>query len=380
MPDTGKRDYYEVLSVAKTADAKDVKAAYRRLALKYHPDKNPGDAQAEELFKEASEAYDVLSDGDKRARYDRFGHQGLDGQHVGFNDVSDIFGAFSDMFGSFFGGAQARGGQRRGATLRADLIVPFDEMAEGATKTLTIRRHVACDECEGGGSSDGKPPVSCGTCGGRGQVITSSGFFSVQRPCPACGGDGQVVANPCKGCGGDGLMVGKRDVELTIPPGIFDGVTLRVPGEGEPAPRGGVPGDLNVRIRVEDHDVFLRSPEDPADLFLQAPVPITTALLGGQVEIPSLEGTVTLDVGAGTEPGDTIRVRGAGLPRFQGRGNGHLYVRVLYDVPKRPSRKMKKVLEGLRDLEQTEAGPARRSFEDDVKAHLRALEKRKKKS
>lgn len=380
MPDTGKRDYYEVLGLGTTADAKEIKAAYRRLALKYHPDKNPGDAKAEELFKEASEAYDVLSDADKRARYDRFGHQGLDGQNVGFHDVSDVFGAFSDLFGSFFGGAQARGGPRRGATLRADLVISFDEMAEGVDKVLTLRKHVTCDTCDGKGSADGKPPVSCGTCGGRGQVVTSSGFFSVQRPCPSCGGDGQTVANPCKGCGGDGLMVGKRDVELTIPPGIFDGVTLRVPGEGEPAPRGGVPGDLNVRIRIEEHELFLRSPENPADLFLQVPVPLTTALLGGQVEIPSLTGTLTLDVEAGTEPGDTIRVRGAGLPRFQGRGNGHLYVRVLYDVPKRPSRKLRKALESLRELEQGEPGPARRHFQDDLKDHLRHIEKRKKKS
>ncbi len=379
MPDTGKRDYYEVLTVSRSADGKEIKTAYRRLALKYHPDKNPGDAKAEELFKEASEAYDVLSNEEKRARYDRHGHAGLDG-NVGFNNVSDIFGAFSDLFGSFFGGAGGRGGPRRGATLRADLAVPFEEMAEGASKTLTIRRHVPCEPCDGSGSADGKPPVTCGTCGGHGQVLTSSGFFSVQRPCPKCGGAGESVANPCSRCGGDGLAVGTRDIELTIPEGIYDGVTMRVPGEGEPAPRGGVPGDLNVRIRVQEHAVFVRSPEDPADIYLQVPLPITTALMGGQLEIPSLEGSVTLDVDAGTEPGDTIRVRGGGLPRFQGRGRGHLYVRVQYDVPKRPSRKMKKILEDLRGVEEGETGPARRKFEDRLKAHLKAIEKRKKKS
>ncbi|MDA1194259.1 MAG: molecular chaperone DnaJ [Planctomycetota bacterium] len=379
MPDTGKRDYYEILGIGRAADATEIKAAYRRLALKHHPDKNPGDAEAEELFKEASEAYDVLSDADKRARYDRHGHAGVDGQ-VGFQDVSDIFGAFSDLFGSFFGGSGARQGQRRGATLRAEVVVPFDTMAEGGQRTLAIRRHVVCETCTGSGSATGKAPVACGTCGGHGQVVTASGFFSVQRPCPRCAGQGQVVSDPCKSCGGDGRTIGKREVELEIPQGIVDGVTLRVPGEGEPAPRGGIPGDLHVRIRVEAHPVFLRSPEDPADLYIQVPVPMSTALLGGQVEIPSLDGTVTLDVAAGTEPGDTIRVRGGGLPQFQGRGRGHLYVRVAYDVPKRPGRKLRAALDELRTAEQGEAGPARRRFEDQTKAHLRALEKRKKKS
>ncbi|MDJ0521524.1 MAG: molecular chaperone DnaJ [Planctomycetota bacterium] len=378
MPDTGKRDYYEVLGVARDADDKQLKTAYRRLALKYHPDKNEGDEKAEELFKEASEAYEVLSNPDKRARYDRFGHEGL-GEQVGFSDVSDIFGAFSDLFGAFFGGAQHQRGMRRGASLRAEIVVPFEEMAEGAHKTLSLRRRVSCEDCKGYGSSDGKPPVSCGACGGQGYIISSEGFFSMRRACPRCRGEGEVIQNACRGCGGEGLVMGRRDIELSIPAGVHDGIVLRAPGEGEPAPRGGVPGDLNVRVRVEDHDVFLRSPEDPADLFLQVPVPIATALLGGEVEIPSLEGSITLDVAAGTSPGDTLRVRGGGLPRFQGHGRGHLYVRILYDVPKKPSRKLKRVLEDLRSTEDGEPGPARRRFRDTLKDHLRSIEKRKKK-
>ena len=377
MPDTGKRDYYEVLGVHRTAQAQEIKAAYRRLAIKYHPDKNPGDDRAEELFKEASEAYEVLSDEDKRSRYDRYGHQGLDGQ-VGFQDASDVFGAFSDLFGAFFGGSGRAAGPRRGASLRAELVVPFEEMAEGTRKTLSLRKRVACEDCSGSGSADGKPPMTCAACGGHGVVTTSQGFFSMRRHCPRCGGEGQTVPDPCRSCRGEGLVQGRRDIELTIPPGVFDGVVMRVGGEGEPAPRGGVPGDLNVRVRVEEHPLFVRSPEDPADLYLEVPVPISTALLGGQVEIPSLDGAYTLDVEAGTEPGDTIRVRGGGLARFQGQGRGHLYVRVRYDVPKRPTRKLKRVLEDLTEAEASEPGPARRTFGDALKAHLKHIEKRKK--
>jgi len=378
VPDTGKRDYYEVLGVARDVSAGDLKRSYRRLALKYHPDKNPGDESAEEAFKEASEAYEVLSDDDKRARYDRYGHEGLRGQ-VGFTDVSDIFGAFSDFFGQMFGGQAQGRGVRGGASLRAQVVVPFDEMAAGAKKVLSLRRRVACESCSSTGSADGKPPVACESCGGQGFVVSSEGFFAMHRACPRCGGAGEVIRNPCRGCRGEGLVMGRREIELTIPAGVYDGITLRIPGEGEPAPHGGVPGDLNVRVRVEEHPVFLRSPDDPSDLFLQVPIPISTAVLGGEVEIPSLDGSTTLEVEAGTAPGDTIRVRGGGLPRFQRSGRGHLYVRVLYDVPKRPSRKLRRAVETLRDVEQGEPGPARRSFEDDLKNHLRRTARREKK-
>jgi len=375
VPDTGKRDYYEVLGVARDVDDGDLKRSYRRLALKYHPDKNPGDASAEESFKEASEAYEVLSDGDKRSRYDRFGHEGLRGQ-VGFSDVSDIFGAFSDFFGQMFGGQGGGGGVRRGASLRAEVVVPFDEMAVGAHKTLSLRRRVACETCGSTGSADGKPPMACGSCGGQGYVVSSEGFFAMRRACPRCRGAGEVVEHPCRGCRGEGLVMGRREIELTIPAGVYDGITLRVPGEGEPAPHGGVPGDLNVRVRVDEHPVFLRSPDDPADLFLQVPIPMSAAVLGGKVEIPSLDGSMSLDIEPCTAPGDTLRVRGGGLPRFQRSGRGHLYVRVLYDVPKRPSRKLRSAVEALRDVEQGEPGPARRSFQDDLKNHLRRMSKR----
>jgi molecular chaperone DnaJ len=376
VPNVEKRDYYEVLQVERRADAGTIKTAYRRLALKYHPDKNEGDEGAAEMFKEASEAYQVLSDPQKRQLYDRHGHAGLGG-NVGFADMGDILGNLGDLFGAFFGG-QSAGGARRGATLRVQLDIDFEEMALGAKKTLTFRRRVPCEDCGGSGATDGKPPVRCDDCRGQGSVITNEGFFSVRRACPRCEGEGSLVQNPCRGCRGEGLVNGRREVEVDIPAGVYDGVTIRVPGEGEPAPRGGVPGDLNVRIRVEEHAVFQRSPNDPADLFLPVPVPITTALLGGSVEIPSLEGTMTLDVPAGTEPGDTLTVRGGGVPRLQSRGRGHLYAHILYDIPRRPSRKLKRALEALRDVEEGEPGPQRKKFSDALKDHERYREKMRK--
>ncbi len=384
MPDVGKRDYYEVLGVPRNADAKAIKSAYRKLALKFHPDKNPGDEQAEGMFKEAAEAYDVLSDADKRARYDRYGHEGMSGQ-VGFGDVSDIFGAFQDifggdLFGAFFGGQ--RGGQRgvrRAADVSVELAIDFEEMAEGAEKQLKVRRPMPCDACEGSGSADGRPPVTCPTCGGRGAVLSSQGFFSIRRACPRCAGSGSSVESPCRTCTGKGRVRGSRELKIKVPAGVYDGVVLRVPGEGEAAPPGGQAGDLNVYVRVREHPLFGRMPDDPADLIQRVTVPMSVAVLGGQVEIPSLEGSIPLDVDAGTAPGETVRIRGAGLNRFQGGGRGHMYVRLAYDIPKSPSRKLRKAFEALRELEEREPGPARRRADDAMKAHLKAIEKRNRK-
>lgn len=382
MPNTEKRDYYEVLGVPRDASEKDIKTAYRRLALKFHPDKNEGDAEAEERFKEASEAYDVLSNEQKRANYDRFGHQGVAGQ-AGFTSVQDIFGAFGDIFGgdlfdAFFGGGSRRGGPRRGSDVAIEHIIDFEEMAEGVDTEVRFRRPVHCGTCSGTGSSDGRPPVTCSTCAGHGYVRTTQGFFSVQRPCPRCGGAGTLVEKPCKDCDGAGKQMGSREIEIRVPAGIHDGLVMRVRGEGEPAPPGGEPGDLKVHVRVREHGLLHRAAQDPADLVVEAPVPIATALLGGEIEVPSLEGTRTIKVAGGTPPGEILRVRGEGLPHFQGRGRGDLFVRVLYDVPKNPSRKLKKALEGVKEVETGEPGPLRRRYQDQIKQHVQGRDQRKK--
>jgi molecular chaperone DnaJ len=369
-----KRDYYEVLGVGREASADDVKAAYRKLALKYHPDKNPGDRQAEERFKEAAEAYEVLSTPEKRQAYDRHGHAGVGGG-VGFQDANDIFGAFSDifgsdLFGSLFGGAAGgrRSGPPRGRSLRVEIGVTFEEMAKGVSKTISLKRNETCGTCRGSGAKDGKPPVTCASCRGQGRVAVNQGFFAISRTCPRCGGEGVTVEHPCGTCGGAGLAPQKREITLRVPTGVPDGVILRVAGEGEHGPRGGPPGDLNCLIRVVEHPLFHRSDDDPADLLVDVPVPLSTAVLGGKIEVPGLGGaTSTLSVDAGTEPGQVLRVKGAGLPRFQGGGNGSLFVRVVYDVPKAPGRALRKAFEALRDAESGELGPARRRFEDEVK-------------
>lgn len=368
-----KRDYYEVLGVAREASADDIKAAYRKLALKNHPDKNPGDKAAEERFKEAAEAYEVLSDADKRAAYDRYGHAGVGGG-AGFQDVRDIFGAFGDdlaseLFGSFFGGAGGRrGGPLRGRTLRVEIVLSFDEMARGVAKTITLKRNESCGTCRGTGSRDGSRPVACATCRGQGRVSVNQGFFAIARPCPRCAGEGLVVENPCAACQGAGLAPQKREIALQVPAGVPDGVILRVSGAGEHGPRGGPAGDLNCVIRVQSHPLFERSDDDPSDLFVTVPVPVALAVLGGKVEVPTVAGqAVSVALEPGTEPGHILRVKGEGLPRMQGGGRGSLFVRVAYDVPRAPGRALRKALEALREAEAGEVGPARRRFDDEVK-------------
>ena len=374
-PMAEKRDYYEVLGVARDASADDIKAAYRKLALKYHPDKNPGDKGAEEKFKEAAEAYEVLSDDAKRATYDRVGHGGFQ-EGVGFRNAEDIFGAFGDIIGSIFGGGMGgRPGRRsnRGATLGTAVEVSFDEMARGVTKTLQLKSRETCKTCRGSGSRDGKAPVTCRTCGGRGAVMASQGFFSVQTRCPTCGGEGVTISSPCPDCGGEGLKPAKREVTIRVPAGMESGRVLEVRGEGEPGPRGGPRGDLHVEVHVGEHPLFRR--EGP-DLHVEVPVPITTAVLGGEVEVPTLLGSNTVKVPAGTSPGQLIRVRGEGLPRLERSGHGDLYVRVVLDMPTNPGRRLRDALEALRAAERDEAGPARRTYADRLKDHRKQVEKR----
>ncbi|MCG8458104.1 MAG: molecular chaperone DnaJ [Holophagales bacterium] len=326
-----KRDYYEVLGVERTASASEIKAAYRKLAVKYHPDRNPDDREAEDRFKEAAEAYAVLSDSDKRGHYDRFGHASTGQGFSGFDPT--IFGDFSDILGDLFGfgGPRRRGstGGIPGADLQYDLRIPFEEAVFGTQATIEFERLEACDTCSGSGSADGKL-TACGTCGGAGRVRFSQGFFSVARTCPDCQGAGRKVQNPCSACRGEGRLPKRKEIEVKIPPGIDSGMRLRVRGEGEHGARGGPPGDLDVVILVEKHERLERDGPDVHEILeLQYP----QLVLGTRLDVETLHGEETVKVGPGTQPGHEIRLRAKGVPHLNApdrRGDHvvHLLLRV----------------------------------------------------
>jgi molecular chaperone DnaJ len=329
-----KRDFYEVLGVGKTASQQDIKSAYRKLAQKYHPDRNPGDAEAEEKFKEAAEAYAVLSDDEKRARYDRFGHQGVSGIGGGGFDPN-IFGDFSDILGDLFGFGGRRGGgggsgMTRGADLRYDLTLTFEEAAFGNSTTLRIPRLETCPTCSGSGSADGAPPQVCSACGGRGQVRFTQGFFTVARTCPQCQGEGRVITDPCKECDGEGRVERERSIAVKIPAGVDTGARLRLAGEGEHGRRGGPPGDLYVVIQVKPHARFRR---EGSTVLSRIEISYPQAVLGTQIEVDTLHGKSTLDVPAGTAYGRDFRLRGQGIDRLDGSGRGDHVVTVQVGIP-----------------------------------------------
>jgi len=346
---TARRDYYEILGVERGAGRDEIKAAYRKLAVKYHPDRNPGDSEAEERFKEAAEAYAVLSDDGKRAQYDRFGHAGIGEQPFSGFD-STVFSDFADILGSFFGfegifgGARRRSGPERGADLRIGVVLGFDEMAAGVERTLAIPRAESCESCAGSGMAPGSQPEPCATCGGRGQVRMAQGFFSMVRSCPACGGRGQVVKDPCRDCQGAGRVERTRQVKVKVPAGIEDGTRLRVVGQGEGGLRGGPPGDLYVVVRVEEHEIFAR---DGADLHVEHELSAFRAALGTEIEVPTLEGTEKVTVPAGVQPGGAQVLRGRGLPRVQRSGRGDLVVHFKVVVPRKLSARQRELLEEL---------------------------------
>ncbi len=343
---TSKRDYYEILGVPRNASEQEVKSAYRKLALKHHPDRNPGDARAEELFKEAAEAYGVLGDPEKRRRFDAYGHAGLGGAGGGFDPT--IFADFSDILGDFFGFGDLFGrrrGPRRGADLRYNLEISFEEAAFGAETQIRIPRAEPCEKCEGSGAAPGTKPTTCTTCGGAGQVTFQQGFFSVARTCSHCRGTGRIVSEECKTCHGAGQVQNERTLQIKVPPGVDNGSQLRISGEGEAGPVGGPPGDLYVVLRVKDHSLFKR---DGAHLFCEIPVSVPQAALGASVEIPTLEGETTkLDVPEGTQSGAVLRLRGEGVPHLGGRGRGDLHVLVRVVVPTRLSSEQRKLMEEL---------------------------------
>jgi molecular chaperone DnaJ len=369
-----KRDYYDVLGVAKGASADDVKKAYRKLALKHHPDRNPGDKKAEESFKEVAEAYEVLSDDQKRAKYDQFGHAAVSGATfqgghpgAGFHDPSDIFeqvfgGRGGSIFDELFGGGGGRGGARRGSHLRVDVTLTFEEMAKGCRKTIALRRHESCATCAGSGAKPGTGRRACPTCGGIGQVRqVAFGFMQVQQTCPTCRGEGSRVDTPCLACRGSGQELKKRDIDVAIPAGIDDGTQMRLSNEGEGGPLGGPPGDLFIVVRVKPHDVFRR---EENDLFVTVPVSYADVALGADIDVPTLEGREKLAVKAGTQGGEQVRLRAKGLPNVHDGRRGDLVVTVDVEVPKKLSPRQRELLTEFRAIEAQNPGAKRKGFLD----------------
>jgi molecular chaperone DnaJ len=349
-----KRDYYEVLEVAKTANEGELKSSYRKLAMKYHPDRNPGDHAAEEKFKEAAEAYAVLADPEKRSLYDRFGHAGVSsaaGAGAGFDpSVFSEFGDFADVlgsmfgFGDIFGGGRRRGGPQRGADLRYDLEIAFEEAARGTETSIQIPRQETCETCSGSGAAPGTTATTCPQCRGQGQVRFQQGFFTVARTCPQCRGMGRVISKPCKDCHGEGRVARDRKITVKIPAGIATGQQLRLQNEGESGSAGGPAGHLYVVVHVQEHEYFRR---DGVNLFCEVPVNFTTLALGGEIVVPTLDGTERVKVAEGTATGTTLRVRSKGLPDVNGRGRGDLFATVQVHVPKKLTKDQKQLLEQL---------------------------------
>jgi molecular chaperone DnaJ len=361
-----KRDYYEVLGVERAATDQQIKSAYRKLALKYHPDRNPDSAEAEERFKEAAEAYAVLCDGNKRGLYDRYGHAGVASAGAGgfdpnaFAGFEDIFGNLGDIFGfgDLFGGRRRRGGPQRGADLRYDLEISFEESYAGTETSVQIPREETCDTCSGSGAAAGSSPEVCPHCKGSGQLRFQQGFLMVARPCSTCRGSGRVISRPCQACRGAGRVARERKITAKIPAGIATGQRLRLYGEGEHGTAGGPPGDLYVVVHVQEHPYFHREGDD---LYCEMPVSFATVALGGEVRVPLVDGEDTLKVPAGTQAGARFKLRGKGMPNVSGRGHGDLYVVSRIAVPRKLSKDQKRLLEELAKTmpqEQLERGAA----------------------
>ncbi len=347
------RDYYEILGVAKNADERDIKKAYRRLAMELHPDRNPS-PEAEEKFKEASEAYEVLSDPDKRRLYDRAGHEGLRGSgFTGFQGVGveDIFSSFGDIFGDLFGfGQRARRGpgMQRGSDLRYDLVIEFQEAVFGCGREVTIEQYLACNRCDGSGGEPGSQPQRCQTCAGRGQVVHGQGLFLISTPCPDCGGMGARHSQACRDCSGEGRKRARRTVSVKIPAGFDDGMSVRYAGEGEPGLRGGPPGDLYIAVRVRPHATLKREGDD---LIAEVAISMVQAALGAKIEVEGVDSKEEIEVPQGTQPGDVITLRKKGVPRLRGGGRGDLHVVLKVEIPKSLTARQKELLQELGGIE-----------------------------
>ncbi len=360
-----KADYYEVLGVSRGASDQELKSAYRKQALKYHPDRNPGDKAAEEKFKEASEAYQVLSDADKRAAYDRFGHAGLNGQGFGaggpFGGAVDLGDIFGDLFGEMFsmGGGQ-RGGQRaqraqRGDDLRFDLTINFEDAIFGVETEAKIRRLETCGACKGHGSASGRGPTVCGHCQGHGQLRYQQGFFSVARTCAACGGTGSVISDPCPACRGEGRAAAEIRLNVKVPKGVEEGTRIRYGGEGDAGRRGGPKGDLYVILSIRRHDFFERRGQD---LYCVLPISFPQAALGAEIEIPGIDGPIEIKVPEGTQSGKELRVKGRGVPYLNEKGHGDLVVRVVVQIPRKLNRAQRELVSQLAETLAVDNKPA----------------------
>lgn len=370
---SSKRDYYEVLGVDRGADEATIKKAFRQSALKNHPDKNPGDAEAEARFKEAAEAYEVLSDAEKRARYDRYGHAGVGATASANASYESIFESFADIFGGgifegFFGGRGGRrGGPRGGATLRVELVLEFLEAARGTTKNVVYTRAERCLECVGSGAKKGTSASTCELCGGRGSVIQSTGFFQIQTGCPRCRGEGKIVRDPCKECDGQGRVGRRREVEVRVPAGVDEGTLLRVPGEGEPGDAGAPNGDLQCVIRVRPHEFFARQENH---VLLELPITFTQAALGTSIEVPTIDGKDTLKVKRGSQSGDLYTLPQKGIVDPHTGERGDEIIRVVVEVPKKLTKKQEELLRQYAETEEAHVSPQRKSFFDKIKGYF----------
>jgi molecular chaperone DnaJ len=368
-----KRDYYEVLSVSRTATEQEIKSSYRKLAMQWHPDRNPGNAEAEEKFKECSEAYSVLMDADKRARYDQYGHAAVNGggfsgfDASNFADVSDIFGdLFSDFFGVNVGGG--RGGRarvQRGGDARADITLTFEEAAFGKKTQAKVRRYETCEQCHGTGSAGSKGPTTCQTCAGRGQVRYQQAMFSIARPCPTCHGQGRVISDPCGKCKGESRVMKEHQIDVSVPAGVEDGTRIRYQEQGDVGPNGGPPGDLYVVLAVKPHPFFER---EGRDLHCSVPISFSQAAMGAEIVIPTLDGGEhKLKIQEGTQSGTTFRVRGKGVPALQSSGKGDMYVKVRVETPRKLTKRQRELMAELGETFNIDNKPEPRSLFEKVK-------------
>lgn len=368
-----KRDYYEILGVDRNVDEQGLKSAYRKLALKYHPDRNPGDKEAEEKFKEAAEAYSVLSDPQKRAAYDRYGHAGLQGGGFTGFDPS-VFTDFSDILGDLFGfgdlfGATRRERRRpvRGEDVRYDLEIDFEDALRGKTVDIQVPQLIVCERCHGSGAEPRDGTATCSACRGRGELVYQQGFLSIRRTCTQCGGAGRVVRRPCVECRGAGQKRIERRLRVNVPPGVDNGTRVRLAGEGAPGANGGPPGDLYVFLRVKEHPVFKRQGND---LYCVLPLNVAQAALGDKVDLLTFDGLKAIEIPPGTQHGDRIRLRGLGVPDLNGRGRGDLFVEIEVRVPTELTREQRRLFEQLRDLLPAENAPKEKSLLEKVKDYF----------